>query len=157
MSSTSRPNTKNVRADGYTVLPKPARITAFQPHMHNRGQAQCLELIYPNSTSERAGKATPRNGQLRRPLEIRLARCVSLADDVQPIVPAGTIVHIISLFDNTAGNKYNPDPSNPVGFGQRTIDDMAFAWLSFYYLSDEEYKQALAERAVQSKKLTAVR
>ena len=65
-------------------------------------------------------------------------------DDVQPIVPAGTIVHIISLFDNTSGNHYNPDPSNPVGFGQRTIDDMAFAWLSSTYLSDEEYKQAVA-------------
>ena len=39
-----RPNTKNVRADGYTVLTKPAVITAFQPHMHNRGQAQCLEF-----------------------------------------------------------------------------------------------------------------
>src|SRR5260370_32659739 len=42
-----RPGMKNVRSDGYTILPKPAVITAFQPHMHNRGQAQCLELIYP--------------------------------------------------------------------------------------------------------------
>src|SRR5579871_612333 len=44
-------NTKNVRADGYTMLLKPARITAFQPHMHNRGQAQCMEIIYPPNSS----------------------------------------------------------------------------------------------------------
>jgi hypothetical protein len=32
------------------------------------------------------------------------------AGDVQAIVPAETIVHIISLLDNTAGNKFNPRP-----------------------------------------------
>jgi len=149
------PNTKNVRADGYTVLPKPARITAFQPHMHNRGQAQCLELIYPNSNAERAGKAARETVSCVDRWKFDWHVVYHYEDDVQPIVPAGTIVHIISLFDNTASNKYNPDPSNPVGFGQRTIDDMAFAWLSFYYLSDEEYKQALAERKAQPKKLTA--
>ena len=37
------------RIDGYTVLHKPARIIAFQPHMHIRGKRQCLELIYPTS------------------------------------------------------------------------------------------------------------
>jgi hypothetical protein len=146
------PNTKNVRADGYTVLPKPARITAFQPHMHNRGQAQCLELIYPNSTAERAGKATRETVSCVDRWKFDWHIVYHYQDDVQPIVPAGTIVHIISLFDNTAGNKYNPDPSNPVGFGQRTIDDMAFAWLSFYYLTDQEYKEAIAERRAQAKR-----
>jgi len=147
------PNTKNVRADGYTVLLKPARITAFQPHMHNRGQAQCLELIFPNSTPERAGKAARETVSCVDRWKFDWHVVYHYEDDVQPIVPAGTIVHIISLFDNTASNKYNPDPSNPVGFGQRTIDDMAFAWLSFYYLSEDEYKQGLAERKVQGKKV----
>ena len=79
------------------------------------------------------------------------------AEDAQPIVPAGTVLHIISLFDNTAGNKFNPDPSNPVAFGQRTIDDMSFAWLSWYNLSDDEYKQMLRERQEKSKSLSASR
>jgi hypothetical protein len=70
-------------------------------------------------------------------------------------VPAGTILHVTSWFDNTAGNKFNPDPSNPVAFGQRTIDDMSFSWLTFYYLTDDEYKQALEERKTKGKRLTA--
>jgi len=37
------------RSDGYTILHKPARLIAFQPHMHNLGTRQCLELIYPTS------------------------------------------------------------------------------------------------------------
>lgn len=146
-------NTKNVRADGYTMLLKPARITAFQPHMHNRGQAQCMEIIYPPSAS---------GGRSRK----EMASCVDryhfdwhivyhYAEDAQPIVPAGTALHIISLFDNTSGNKFNPDPSNPVAFGQRTIDDMSFAWVSYYYLSDDEYKQMTDERKAKTKKVTA--
>jgi hypothetical protein len=146
-------NTKNVRADGYTTLLKPTRITAFQPHLHNRGQAQCLEIIYPATTS---------GGRARK----EMASCVDryhfdwhivyhYSDDVQPIVPAGTVLHVISLFDNTSGNKFNPDPTNPVAFGQRTIDDMSFAWVSYYYLTDEEFKTMSAERKEKAKKLTA--
>src|SRR5207247_10160555 len=40
-------NTNDVRSEGYTTLTKPARILSFQPHMHNRGKAQCMEAIYP--------------------------------------------------------------------------------------------------------------
>jgi hypothetical protein len=150
------PNTKNVRADGYTVLMRPARITAFQPHMHNRGQAQCLELIYPNSTAERAGKATRETVSCVDRWKFDWHIVYHFEEEVQPIVPAGTIVHIISLFDNTAANKFNPDPTNALGFGQRTIDEMAFAWLSFYYLSDDEYKQMIAERKASPRKTAAL-
>lgn len=142
-----RPNQKNVRFDGYTVLTKPAVITAFQPHMHTRGQAQCLELIIPQQT---AGD---------RPAAVRTetASCVDrfkfdwhvvyeYADDVAPIVPAGTILHVISLYDNTAGHRGNPDPTNWTGYGNRTIDEMGFAWINWYYITDEEYKHAIARR-----------
>jgi mono/diheme cytochrome c family protein len=151
-----RPNQKNVRADGYTILPKPAIITAFQPHMHNRGQAQCLELIYPQQ------------GSGDRPVGVRTetVSCVDrfkfdwhvvyeYADDVAPIVPAGTVLHVISLYDNTAGNKFDPDPSNWVGYGNRTIDEMGFSWINWYYLTDEEYKEAIARRQATNKAASA--
>ena len=31
-------------------------------------------------------------------------------------------------------------------FGQRTVDDMSFAWMKFLYLTEEEYKQQTADR-----------
>lgn len=31
---------------------------------------------------------------------------------------------------------------------------MSFAWLSFYYLTDEEYKQAVADRKAHAEKVT---
>jgi hypothetical protein len=138
------PNTKNVRADGYTVLLKPARLTAFQPHLHNRGQAQCLELIYPPTQS--GGRAPAETVSCVDRYHFNWHIVYHYEDDVQPIVPAGTILHVTSWFDNTTENKYNPDPSNPIAFGQRSIDDMSFSWLSWYYLTDDEYRQMLTER-----------
>jgi hypothetical protein len=142
-----RPNTKNVRADGYTVLTRPAVITAFQPHMHNRGQAQCLELLYPSAgVGERPGGVRTETVSCVDRFKFDWHVVYEYADDVAPIVPAGTILHVISLYDNTSGNKFNPDPTNWVGYGNRTIDEMGFSWINWYYLTDEEYKQAIAER-----------
>ena len=47
-----RPNTDNIRTDTYTTMTKPARLLSYQPHMHNRGKAACLEAIYPGGRTE---------------------------------------------------------------------------------------------------------
>ncbi len=151
-----RPNTKNVRADGYTVLTRPAVITAFQPHMHNRGQAQCLELMYPSAgVGDRPGGVRTETVSCVDRFKFDWHVVYEYADDVAPIVPAGTILHVISLYDNTNGNKFNPDPTNWVGYGNRTIDEMGFSWINWYYLTDDEYKSAVADRAKLKQKSSA--
>ena len=129
------------RVDGYAFLQKPAKITAFQPHMHSRGKRQCLELIYPT------------RGQSAYSEVINCANfnynwhlVYNYADDVAPLAPAGTVVHVITWHDNSSANRFNPDPRNWVGDGQRTMDEMGFAWLGWYDLTDEEYKEQLAAR-----------
>jgi hypothetical protein len=143
------PGGEIVRSDGYTRFNKPARITAFQPHMHIRGKYQCLELIYPTSST---------------PIVTEIVSCAhfnynwhlvyNYADDVAPIVPAGTILHTISWFDNSPANKFNPDPKNWTGNGNRTIDEMGFAWLGWVDLTEEEYKQEFEERKARRQKAT---
>jgi hypothetical protein len=129
------------RIDGYTVLHKAARILSFQPHMHIRGKRQCLELIYPTSgPSAKTEIVSCANFNYNWHLNY------SYADDAAPLVPAGTILHTISWHDNSSSNKANPDPKNWVGDGQRTIDEMGFAWIGWYDLSDDEYKAEVAAR-----------
>ena len=67
-------------------------------------------------------------------------------DDTAPLLPAGTILQITSWHNNTASNRYNPDPTNWAGEGNRTVDDMSHAWLSYIYLTDDDFKQQTAER-----------
>ena len=135
------PPGKVVRTDGYAVLAKAARLTAFQPHMHMLGTYQCLELIYPwpgwFAQTETVSCAK---------FDYNWHLVYNYEDDVAPIVPAGTVLHIISWHDNTEANRGNPDPRNWTGDGGRTIDEMGFAWIGWYDLTDEEYAAELAER-----------
>ncbi|MBI4888564.1 MAG: cytochrome c [Acidobacteria bacterium] len=140
-----RPHADNVRSDGYKVLVRPARILSFQPHMHNRGKAECLEAILPTGRVEVLSCAKFRfNWHLNYVYD----------DDAAPLLPAGTVLHAIMWHDNSAKNPFNNDPDAQITYGQRTVDEMSSAWLSWYYMSDEEYKQELAERRARRSAVT---
>lgn len=127
----------NVRSDAYFKVDRNARLTAFMPHMHNRGKRQCLEAIYPNMVVEQFNCVN---------YDFQWQIVYNYADDVAPLLPAGTIMHVTSWHDNSAGNRNNPDPRNWVGFGNRTTDDMARHWLTFYYMTDEQFQLEVNER-----------
>ena len=67
-------------------------------------------------------------------------------DDVAPLLPKGTMLHVTSWHDNSEANRWNDDPTNWAGFGQRSSDEMSFAWVSWYELDEESYEKAVAER-----------
>ena len=41
-----------------------------------------------------------------------------------------------------------------MGYGDRTVDEMAHAWMNVVYLTDEEYKNLLDERKAKAAKST---
>ena len=125
------------RHDGYATMYLPGRLTGFQPHMHFLGKRQCLELIYPDSTTEMVSCVN---------FDFNWHIVYNYEDDVQPIYPAGTKLHVISYHDNTKAHRGNKDPTNWTGGGSRTIDEMAFGWISWFDLSDEEYAAELEAR-----------
>lgn len=139
------------RVDGYTLHTKPARLIAFQPHMHTRGKYQCLELIYPSNPSKIMRREMISCANWNYNWHI----VYNYADDAAPLVPAGTILHIISWHDNSTANRNNPDAKNWVGYGGRTIDEMGFAWVGWVDLTEEEYKQELAARTALRQKQRA--
>ena len=68
------------------------------------------------------------------------------ADDAAPLLPAGTVLHLIGIHDNTSANRRNPDPNMWVGFGERSVDDMLQVWLNIVYLDDAEFQRLVDER-----------
>ena len=68
------------------------------------------------------------------------------ADDEAPLLPAGTVLHLIGVHDNTQANRRNPDPNMWVGFGERSVDDMLQVWLDIVYLDDAEFQRLVEER-----------
>ena len=63
-----------------------------------------------------------------------------------PLLPKGTTLHVTSWHDNSEANRWNDDPRNWAGFGQRSSDEMSFAWVSWYDLDDEAFEKAVEER-----------
>src|ERR1019366_6749495 len=93
-----RPGEANVRSDAYMPMIKPARLLSFQPHLHNRGKAACIEAIYPNGRTEMINCARFFfNWHLNYVYD----------DDAAPLLPAGTMMHVIVWHDNTVNTSSN--------------------------------------------------
>ena len=130
------PNTIAV-TQGYQTLRQPARLENFQPHMHLRGKAMLIEAILPNGTVQTLSYVNNFN--------FNWMNNYIYAEDAAPVLPKGTIIHVTAWHDNTTANKNNPDPEQWVGWGDRTVDEMAHAWVNVTYISEEDYQAWLAK------------
>ncbi len=119
-------------------LPAPARLENFQPHMHMRGKSMSMEAVYPDGRREVL--STVSNFQWRWHVNY------TYADDVAPLLPAGTVLVFTAWHDNTVANPNNPDPAQWVGWGDRTVDEMAHAWVDVTYLEQDEFDRLVAAR-----------
>jgi hypothetical protein len=118
--------------EGFTVLKENTLITNFQPHFHLRGKAMQVEAILPDGGTQIVSYVGNFN--------FNWMTNYIYADDAVPAFPKGTIIHVSAWYDNTKANRNNPDPDQWVGYGDRTVDEMAHAWMNVVYLTDEEYK-----------------
>ncbi len=126
---------------GNFVLSAPARLENFQPHMHMRGKAMSMEATYPNGNREVL--AFVDNFQWNWQINYVFDQ------DAAPLVPKGTMITTTAWHDNTENNPSNPDPNQWVGWGDRTVDEMAHNWVDVTHLGQEEYERMVAERSAR--------
>ena len=124
--------------DGFTVLKENTLITNFQPHFHLRGKAMQVEAILPDGSNQIVSYVGRFN--------FNWMTNYIYADDAAPVFPKGTVIHVSAVYDNTKANKFNPDPDQWVGYGDRTVDEMAHAWMNVVYLTDGEYAEMVKKR-----------
>jgi len=132
--------------EGFSVLKENTLIENFQPHFHLRGKAMEVEAILPDGNREVLSYVGNFN--------FNWMTNYIYDDDAAPLLPKGTVIHVSAWYDNTTGNKNNPDADQWVGFGDRTVDEMAHAWMNVVYFSDEEFKALQAERKAKAGKTT---
>ena len=133
--------------ESFVTLKQNARIENFQAHMHLRGKGMSMEAIYPGRPREMLSQVTDFN--------FNWHNMYIYDDDVAPLLPKGTILHLLAWYDNTKANKSNPDPDQWVGCGDRTVDEMGHAWLNITYYNDDEFKAETAARAAKTVNSTA--
>ena len=132
--------------EGFTVLKENTLITNFQPHFHLRGKAMKVEAILPDGSRQVVSYVGNFN--------FNWMTNYIYDDDAAPVFPKGTVIQVSAFYDNTKANKNNPDPDQWVGYGDRTVDEMAHAWMNVVYLNDDEYKTLLEERKAKAARAT---
>ena len=96
------------------TVQEPMNLVYAQPHMHLRGKDFELRLYYPSGEKEVALKG-------KFDFEWQIGYEFS-----KPIhMPKGTRMVMISHFDNSANNKFNPDPKDTVRWGPQNWDEMS--------------------------------
>lgn len=100
-------------------VPTDMMFTGYMAHMHVRGKAFKYEVTHPDGRSE-VLLDIPRydfNWQLAY-------------DYKQPkFIPRGSVVKITAVYDNSAGNPANPDPTKVVRWGSQTFDEMMIGYI----------------------------
>jgi hypothetical protein len=93
-----------------------AELVFMFPHMHYRGKDMTYTLEYPDGRKE-VVLSVPRydfNWQLGYETSIK--------------VPKGTKLHVDAHFDNSVGNRFNPNPKRTVYYGDMTWEEMMSAF-----------------------------
>jgi hypothetical protein len=107
----------------------------------------CVEAIYPDGRSEMLNCTGYNHAWVKT---------YTYEEDYAPLLPTGTILHIIGFYNNTASNPRVVDPRNWKGLGHRSIDDMLILLSKFITYSEDEYKEVVAQREARLKQTKAL-
>jgi len=126
----------NQQLHAYTVLQQNTKIISFEPHLHAPGARMCLEAIwgYNIQTLNCVG------------YDHNWVRGYDYTDDSSPLLPKGTILHIVGYMDNSPTNKNVPDPRNWQGSGNRSVANMFIDLGMRVTLTDEQFQEEMAKR-----------
>lgn len=116
------PHEANYRAEAAGPrFPANARLLALAPHMHLRGKSFRYEAVLPGGN---------RITLLEVPrYDFNWQTAYRLAEPME--LPAGTRMHCIAHFDNSAENLNNPDPTQTVRWGDQTWDEMMIGYYDY--------------------------
>lgn len=67
------------------------------------------------------------------------------ANGYEPLLPKGTILHIVGYMDNSAANRNVPDPRNWSGAGNRSVSNMFIDLGHGVAMTDEQFAEEMAD------------
>ena len=113
-------NDGNYEVKATQAIANDTMLTSLTPHMHVRGKDMTYIAHYPDGTSETL-LAVPKY-DFNWQITYQLAK--------PKLLPAGTKIEVIAHYDNSASNKFNPDPSAEVKWGDQTWEEMMIGFWS---------------------------
>ena len=113
------PGVPNHQVSACWTSDRDIQLTALMPHMHMRGAAMEVKAVYPDGRKEVLLNVPKYDFSWQTSYVFQ-----------QPLnIPKGTTFFVTGVFDNSAKNKYNPDPTKFVRWGEPTYDEMLACFL----------------------------
>jgi hypothetical protein len=119
------PGQADVEFSADRTFDKDSTILSLHPHMHLRGKSAEYIAYYPDGSQELLLSVPRWNFDWQLDYTFREPKRV----------PAGTRIEYTAVFDNSANNPANPNPSQTVHWGEATTDEMMIGFL--HYTSTE--------------------
>ncbi len=116
----------------------PVRLDSWQPHGHTRLVAMRMEVLREDGSVEPVSMVSNWSALWHH--------SHIYDEDVAPLLDLGDKIIMTAWYDNTENNRYNPDPDQWVGTGDRTADEMSHAWIAVTHLDEEGYERLVTER-----------
>ncbi len=129
-------NEANGQLHSYAVLKQNTKILSYEPHLHAPGTRMCLEAIWGSNIETLNCVGYDHNW----------VRGYTYTDDAAPLLPKGTIVHMIGYVDNSPANKNVPDPRNWTGSGNRSVTNMFLELGNNVSLTDAQFQEEMMKR-----------
>ncbi|MEQ8859434.1 MAG: redoxin domain-containing protein [Pseudomonadales bacterium] len=135
------PNNSDYEEAAYHQFTRDAVLYTLFPHSHYRGKASTFELVYPDGRQEMLLSVPAYDFNWQRGY-----------DFVEPMqVPAGSKLIHRTVYDNSAKNPANPDPSRTVPWGLQSWDEMLYGAFSYAWAEETSehpiHNQQLSEIA----------
>jgi mono/diheme cytochrome c family protein len=99
---------------GSRVLQDDTIITSFTPHMHVRGKDMTYTAKYPDGRTEVLLSVPKWDFNWQITYQLKEAKRM----------PKGTEIEVVAHYDNSPQNKFNPDPTKDVRWGDQTFEEM---------------------------------
>jgi hypothetical protein len=132
------PGAPNHEGRAAAEFQQPVEMVYSQPHMHLRGKDMDIRLRYPTGESEMV-VSVPRydfNWQ------------IVYYEQQAKKLPKGSRIELIAHWDNSANNKYNPDPRAAVRWGDQSWEEMIFAWVGVVVDRDADPDKVISQLPV---------
>jgi mono/diheme cytochrome c family protein len=126
----------NGQLHSYAVLKQNTKLLSYEPHLHAPGVRMCLEAIWGSNIETLNCVGYDHNW----------VRGYTYSDDSAPLLPKGTIVHMIGYVDNSPSNKNVPDPRNWTGSGNRSVTNMFLELGNNVGLTDAQFQDEMMKR-----------
>jgi hypothetical protein len=136
-----KPDQRNQELHSYATLQEHTKIIAFEPHLHAPGVRMCLEAIWGHNILTLNCVGYDHNWVKQYVYE----------DDKAPLLPKGTIVHLIGFLDTTKDNKNPADSRNWAGGGRRSIANMFIDLGYSVSLTEDQFQAEMAKRRARMK------